>query len=404
MRLKLIVFLFFLYIKTDYAQLIIDTSLTPNNLVKKVLIGSSSGLMVKNITYSGAKESIGFFNINLKHNSLIKKGIIISTGNVFNAIDPNTVPNKSSKSSNYGDNDLNNIVNTNTFDAAVLEFDFVSLTDSISFNFFFASEEYPEYVNKNVNDVFGFFIINDELSIKKNIALMQPDNIPVSIDNINSVKNSKYFIKNGIWDNNNIEKWEANMQQGELAYTFQYDGLTTLLHVGSNVIPNTYYRLKLAIADAGDSNYDSAIFLEAKSFKSSGSYEELSALPNDLIAKELNKKVIVNSDSSISVNFNIEFESDKIIGADSYKFLQNVYNILNYNKMLIIEVYGYTDNTGTKKYNQQLSEKRAENISAYLVNQGIKAGRIKTLGLGYSNPISNSNMQLNRRVEFRFKK
>ncbi len=92
-------------------------------------------------------------------------GIIISTGNVFDAIGPNNIPNKSSETSNNSDDDLNTIVNANTFDAAVLEFDFNSFTDSISFNFFFASEEYPEYVNKNVNDIFGFFLINTDFRI-----------------------------------------------------------------------------------------------------------------------------------------------------------------------------------------------------------------------------------------------
>ncbi len=404
MHPKLILLIIVFFVKTGCAQLIIDTSLSANSLVKKVLTGSSTNFIINNIAYSGAKTSIGYFEINSKYNTLINRGIIISTGNVFDAIGPNTVPNKSSKSSNYGNSDLNHIVDAETFNAATLEFGFYSNTDSISFNFFFASEEYPEYVNKNVNDVFAFFLINNELGIHKNIAVLPHGNIPVSIDNINSITNSAYYIENKAWDKNNIEKWADNMKQGELAYTFQFDGLSTLLHVGSKVVPNKYYKLKLAIADVGDDNFDSAIFLEAKSFKNSGNTDKEQSLPISLIKNELGNDIIVDADSAITIGFNIEFEfdSDKIIGIDSYRFLEKLYAILMYDKNLIIEVNGFTDNIGTKEYNKTLSEKRAKNIAEYLIAKGINKNRIKPFGFGNSNPISNSNFSLNRRVEFRF--
>ena len=50
-----------------------------------------------------------------------------------------------------GDIDLSKIARNPTLDAVVLEFDFKTEYDSISFEYFFGSEEYPEYVwNKNV--------------------------------------------------------------------------------------------------------------------------------------------------------------------------------------------------------------------------------------------------------------
>jgi len=45
-----------------------------------------------------------------------------------------------------------------TFDASILEFDFIPQSDTLKFNYIFGSEEYPEYVNSGYNDVFGFFI------------------------------------------------------------------------------------------------------------------------------------------------------------------------------------------------------------------------------------------------------
>jgi OOP family OmpA-OmpF porin len=66
-------------------------------------------------------------------------------------------------------------------------------------------------------------------------------------------------------------------------------------------------------------------------------------------------------------------------------------------------VTGYTDSRGTSKYNQKLSEKRAESVKAYLVKQGVPADRIAAKGLGEANPIGDNKTRdgqaQNRRVE-----
>lgn len=405
MQINHLIFISIFFTKVCVGQLVVDTSYSAQYLVEKVLLEKSTNLMINDVTYTGSAEAIGYFKINSKYNKLSKKGIIISTGNVFNAIGPNTVPNKSSETYNFGDDNLSAIVNANTFDAAALEFGFFSLTDSISFNFFFASEEYPEYANKNVNDVFAFFIIDDELKTNKNIALLPSGDVPITIDNINSLSNNVFYIKNESWNSNNIGKWNNNLQQGELAYMFQYDGFSTILNVGAKVIPNRYYKLKLVIADVGDRNYDSAIFIDANSFNSCGANDDNHTLPIDLISKVLTEGVISNTDTTIvtvAIKIEFEFDSDKITGVDSYKFLEKIYNILQYDRSLHIVVNGYTDNIGTFEYNKKLSLCRAKNISEYLINKGIETKRIKYMGYGELKPISSSDRSMNRRVEFNF--
>lgn len=387
------------------SQMVVDTTHTPDYLVKNILAGKSSNIEIDNVSFIGDNASIGIFKLNLKYNDLIRKGIIMSTGNVYDAIGPNNSANKSSETYINSDKDLNKIINGNTFDAAILEFDFISYSDSISFSFFFASEEYPEYVDKNVNDVFAFFLINEDLKIKNNLALLADGETPISIDNISANKNSEYFIMNGRWSDSNILQWENNMQQGELAYTFQFDGFSTLLHVGSKVIPNTKYRLKLAIADVGDRLYDSAVFFEAGSFNSTGTMLIADDnFDNKLIEQEFSNNVVERSDNTITINLNIEFEfdTDKFVGEDSFKLLDRVYEIISNDKNIVLEVHGHTDNTGTKEYNQTLSENRAKNVANYLLEKGIESNRIKTIGYGYTKPISDDKV-LNRRVEFVFK-
>lgn len=68
---------------------------------------------------------------------------------------------------------------------------------------------------------------------------------------------------------------------------------------------------------------------------------------------------------------------------------------------LLIE--GHTDNVGSAVYNQQLSQRRADSVRKYLVNQGIENHRMTISGVGLGRPIASndtaSGRQQNRRVE-----
>jgi len=69
-----------------------------------------------------------------------------------------------------------------------------------------------------------------------------------------------------------------------------------------------------------------------------------------------------------------------------------------------IEIFGYTDNTGSPEFNLSLSKKRAESVREYLVSKGLVASRFKTTGLGIAEPIATNDTpegrSQNRRVEF----
>ncbi len=68
-----------------------------------------------------------------------------------------------------------------------------------------------------------------------------------------------------------------------------------------------------------------------------------------------------------------------------------------------IEVSGHTDTTGTARYNQGLSVRRAQNVAAELVRLGVPRGAITTQGFGFSRPLVATGPGVrepqNRRVE-----
>nr|WP_294776216.1 OmpA family protein [uncultured Flavobacterium sp.] len=69
-----------------------------------------------------------------------------------------------------------------------------------------------------------------------------------------------------------------------------------------------------------------------------------------------------------------------------------------------IQIYGYTDSTGTPEYNLTLSEQRAASVKTYLSGKGLSASRFVTTGLGIADPIATNDTpegrSKNRRVEF----
>jgi len=83
--------------------------------------------------------------------------------------------------------------------------------------------------------------------------------------------------------------------------------------------------------------------------------------------------------------------------------LARVSGILVSHEGLRLEVEGHTDSVGTEQYNQQLSERRAESVRAYLVDQRIAAASVGAAGLGEGHPVATNDTaagrQQNRRVE-----
>ena len=102
----------------------------------------------------------------------------------------------------------------------------------------------------------------------------------------------------------------------------------------------------------------------------------------------------------------IEFETGKAtIKAKSYPLLNQVATTFIENSHYIIEVQGYTDNTGKAEANKQLSQKRAQAVMDYLVKKGVSASRLSAVGYGPENPIADNKTAAgrakNRRVEFK---
>jgi gliding motility-associated-like protein len=242
------------------AQLITNNSLNPQGLVQNILLGN--GVTVSNVTYNGSPVAIAQFtaaNTTLGINS----GIVMTTGTTLPNGDGPQGPNDASGAgvdNNMGGFNLltQAIQGTQTYNAAILEFDFIPYADTVRFKYVFGSDEYPEFAppnNTTYNDVFGFFISGPGITGFQNIAKL-PNGAVVSINNVNTITNPFYFVNNG---DGNTAPYNQSPQY------IQYDGFTKVLEAISQVQCGQTYHLILAIADVGDGQWDSGIFLEANS-------------------------------------------------------------------------------------------------------------------------------------------
>ena len=258
------------------AQMEVDNTPTPEDLVA-FLVGE--GVEYSNVTFQGDINQFGTF---MNANDIgMASGIIMATGDCEFAEGANNTGSGSLGGGNSGDNDpdLDQVSGVNTNDRAVLEFDFVPSGDSLNFTYVFGSEEYDDFECCTVNDAFGFFIsgpgITGPFSSPAefpdgaiNIALIPGTDIGVSINTVNS--------GNANCGEENCSNLDPNWQDNTIYFTsnaggqeIQYDGFTVPLVAQALVNCGDTYHIKLAIADGGDTVWDSGVMLEEGSFSSS---------------------------------------------------------------------------------------------------------------------------------------
>lgn len=115
---------------------------------------------------------------------------------------------------------------------------------------------------------------------------------------------------------------------------------------------------------------------------------------------------VTRDGDNITLNMpgNITFATNSAdLNAGFYDVLNSVSTVLDEFDQTVIEVAGHTDSTGTNEYNQQLSQRRASSVAAYLRTRQILPERMIEIGMGEERPIADNSTdagrQSNRRVE-----
>lgn len=244
------------YITTDETQTAVE-------LIENVLLNSGcaniSNVSVSGGNFASGENSWGYFNA-AGTSFPFEEGIILSTGKIINAQGPNGYISDDGGGMGWvGDNDLNEALGlSNTFNATILEFDFIPIGNQISFDYIFSSEQYltsPSPNQCNFTDGFVFLLKEASQTSYQNLAVIPNTNIPVKVNTVRGsgticpAANATYFDAfNGI------------------EHPTNFNGQTKVLTAKADVTAGQTYHIKLVIADEGNYRYDSAIFLKGSSF------------------------------------------------------------------------------------------------------------------------------------------
>ncbi|MEM6896518.1 MAG: Hint domain-containing protein [Pseudomonadota bacterium] len=182
-------------------------------------------------------------------------GIILSTGFATrftnSSGDSNQSTSVSGNTTGQNNNpDFNAVAGRSTFDASYLDVSFTSDGDAITMQFVFSSEEYPEYTNSIYNDVVAVWINGTYVP-------MSVGNGNTSVTNVNDATTPNLYV------DNTQDQFNTEM-----------DGFTVTMSLTIPVIPTTdpndpqVNTIRIGIADASDSAYDSNVLIAADSVQS----------------------------------------------------------------------------------------------------------------------------------------
>lgn len=209
------------------------------------------GVTVTGASYSGSSYSSAIYsNGDAVAGNVTPSdtGVILSTGSATrftnNSSESNLRTNTSVNSGGANnDADFNAITGASTYDASFLEIDFIPDPgmDTMTMQFVFSSEEYPEYTNSIYNDMVGVWI--------------NGTHVPLSVANSGTAINS-------VNDANNENLYNDNTND---QFNTEMDGFTVTMTLTIPLNPDTVNSIKIGIADTGDSNYDSNLLIAADS-------------------------------------------------------------------------------------------------------------------------------------------
>ena len=250
----------------------LNNGATPTGLAESL---AGAGVEVSNVTYTGDNRAAGSFTGGASSIGF-ESGVVLDSGKVQTystdepcskgVEGPNTCyeetggnpagPSGSANSTGFGtpgDAELTALSGFATFDASILEFDFVPQHSTLQVSYVFSSEEYSDFANTEFNDVFAFFVNGS------NCALVPGTAEAVSVNTINNGND-----QGGDTTPHHAEFFRDNVRP-KPTIDSQMDGLTTVLTCNTVVKEGQKNHMKLAIADASDSALDSAVFLQAGS-------------------------------------------------------------------------------------------------------------------------------------------
>ena len=229
------------------------SELTINTNASAIMMADAifgDGVNVVSASYSGDNRSSGIYSGGDTTSPGVTPGdtgVILSTGRVRDFTNSSGQANQSTGTSTNtsgvnNDADFNAIAGGNTYDASILDVDFIPTGDTLTMQFSFSSEEYPEYW-ASYSDIIGVWINGTYVP-------MSVGNGDADVQNINSGSNVNQYLDNT-----------------SDAYNTEMDGLTITLTLTIPVNSGVVNSIRIGVADQGDTAYDTNLLIAGDSLQ-----------------------------------------------------------------------------------------------------------------------------------------
>jgi OmpA-OmpF porin, OOP family len=153
--------------------------------------------------------------------------------------------------------------------------------------------------------------------------------------------------------------------------------------------------------------YDQTYLIKVKGIGFEQDYAEISipALEKGQAGLSYELEIQIELPRTFTLN-NVYFETGSAsLTSDSFSELKDLLDYMHLKKNTVIEIAGHTDHVGQPESNLVLSQKRAESVRAYLVNNGVEPHRVAAKGYGQEQPVASNETaegrRANRRTEVR---
>lgn len=256
---------------------------TPEQLLKTVLLNNpAAASAISNVHFTGIwtanTRSLAYFEYE-GNDFPIEKGLLLASGDVLGTSTTSSAEGPHQMNGGalnggvnmMGDADLTPLLNPSQHvgDGSWISFDFKPYSSQVTFDFVFASEEYPRCSNTQFNDVFGFFITDlDNPGVKQNIAYFPDGATRVTINNSNWGNYTGTYTQaaypaplTGAYPAVAVHpEWHVPNYIG--SPVMEYGGRTVKLTAkATGLSTSKTYRLELKIANVNDGLWGSGVFL-----------------------------------------------------------------------------------------------------------------------------------------------
>ncbi|OIP85305.1 MAG: 2,3,4,5-tetrahydropyridine-2,6-carboxylate N-succinyltransferase [Rhodobacterales bacterium CG2_30_65_12] len=228
------------------SELPIQTNASATQMAQEIF---GDGVTVVSASYSGDNRSSGIYTNGdavAPGVTPADTGVMLSTGRLSSFTnssgDPNVSSSTTTNTSGVDNNaDFNALAGARTYDASILDADFIPDGDMMSLQFVFSSDEYPEYAGTIYNDVVGVWVNGQPVQLSIGTG-------ETSVGAVNQTSNENLYVDNTTD-----------------AYNTEMDGFTVTMTLKFPVIAGAVNSIRIGIADVVDSSYDSTLLIAGNS-------------------------------------------------------------------------------------------------------------------------------------------